>query len=125
MDQQKPSRKKKAKTPSKKASVAPLTSKKDEDLDPLSKAERINIEQVFAQALSKYKDELLSKTKQHNKDLSHLSNIVEEYLSCFALIGYSIEGDKVCVFNAHNAKDEAALVDHLRSTFIDIANNRP
>lgn len=125
MDQRKPSKRKKAKSAPKKASVAPPSIKKDEELNPLSKAERINIEQVFAQALSKYKDELLNKTKQHNKDLSHLSNMVEEYLSCFALIGYSIEGDKVCVFNAHNAKDEAALVDHLRSTFIDIANNRP
>jgi len=115
MDNKKPSRKKKTKAPQ----------KNKEELLPISKFERINIEQVFAQAMADYKDELLSKTKRHNKDLSHLSRIVEEYLSCFALVGFSMEGDKVCIFNAQNAKDEGALVDHLRSTFIDIANNRP
>lgn len=117
MDEKKPSKRgrRKKQTP-------PL---QDEDLLPLSKAESINIEQVFAQALKQYKDELTQKKSIRNKDLGHLTSIVEEYLSCFAIVGFSLEGDKVCIFNASTAKDEGALVDHLRSTFIDIANNRP
>ena len=122
MDEKKPSRKKKV-TPPKDIKSAPVS--ENEELIPLSKIEKINIEKVFAQALDKYKDELLERKKVSNKELSHLGTIVEEYLSCFVIVGFSLEGEKICLFNAQNDRDEGALVDHLRSTFIDIANNRP
>jgi hypothetical protein len=117
MDEKKPSRRGR-----RKKQTHPLA---EDELLPISKAESININQVFAQALKQYKDELLQRKSVHNKDLGQLNSIVEEYLSCFAIVGFSLQGDKVCIFNANTAKDEGALVDHLRSTFIDIANNRP
>ena len=91
---------------------------------PISKAEKINIERLFEQALVRHKKEEADK-KTKLKEISHLALMAEEYLSCFALIGYSLQNEEVVVFNMSTAKDEAALVDLLRSTFIDIASNRP
>jgi hypothetical protein len=91
----------------------------------IPRAEKINIEQLFAQALARHNKELIADKKSKFKELNHLALIAEEYLSCFALIGYSLQDEKVVIFNTPTSKDEAALVDLLRATFIDIANNRP
>ncbi len=91
----------------------------------IPRAEKINIEQLFAQALARHNKELIADKKSKLKELNHLALIAEEYLSCFALIGYSLQDEKVVIFNTPTSKDEAALVDLLRATFIDIANNRP
>ena len=88
--------------------------------------EQLNINHLLTQALSRYKnDAILQDKKDKLGELQHLSNIVEEYLSCFTLIGYTMQGEKVCLFNAATSKDEAALVDLLRATFLEIVNNRP
>lgn len=89
------------------------------------KAEQANINNLFAKALSRYRNELLADQKDKHKELNHLALIAEEYLSCFALIGYSLQDEEVVIFNTPTSKDEAALVDLLRATFIDMASNRP
>lgn len=91
----------------------------------ITKAEQMDIDHLFAQALSRYKKEEILEKKEKVKEMSHLALIAEEYLSSFALIGYSLQNEKVVIFNMPSPKDEAALVDLLRATFIDIANNRP
>ena len=91
----------------------------------INKLEQLDIEQIFAQSLYRYKKEQLVDNKQKAKELDHLYNIIEEYLGCFVLIGFSLQNEKVCLFNAQNSKDEGALVDLLRSTFIEIISNRP
>jgi hypothetical protein len=91
----------------------------------IPKAEKINIEHLFAQALARHNKDLIADKKSKLKELNHLALIAEEYLSCFALIGYSLQDEQVVIFNTPSSKDEAALVDLLRATFIDIANNRP
>jgi hypothetical protein len=91
----------------------------------INKLEQLDIEQIFAQSLSRYKREQLLDSKQKAKEINHLYNIIEEYLSCFVIIGFSLQNEKVCIFNAQNSKDEGALVDLLRSTFIEIISNRP
>jgi hypothetical protein len=96
-----------------------------EEVLPLPKAQQIDINQLFAQAMNRYKNEQVQDNKIKLKELSHLALIAEEYLSCFALIGYSLQDEKVTIFNMPTPKDEAALIDLLRATFIDIANNRP
>lgn len=90
----------------------------------MPKAEQINIDQLFAQALLRHKHDELKDKKLKIKEISHLSLIAEEYLSCFALIGYSLQDEKIVVFNMPTPKDEAALIDLLRSTFFDIVGNR-
>ena len=89
------------------------------------KAEQINIERLFAQALTRHKADVFLDKKTKFKEISHLASIAEEYLSCFALIGYSLQDEQVVIFNMPSPKDEAALVDLLRATFIDMVSNRP
>mgnify|MGYP001547179029 CR=1 FL=1 len=93
---------------------------------PLSAPEQLNVNRLLSQALTRYKNDSLIQDKQDKlKELEHLGKIVEEYLSCFTLIGFTMQGEKVCLFNASTSKDEGALVDLLRSTFLEIINNRP
>ena len=115
----------------KQATVAPVLSADgisipaDDSHPKATKLEQANIEKMILQAFNRYKQEEIQDNKSKVKEVDHLSHIIEEYLSCFVLIGYSLQDEKVCVFNAHTSKDEAALVDHLRATFLDIVNNRP
>jgi len=90
-----------------------------------SKIEKNNIDQLFAQTLARYKKEESIDKKLKFKEISHLTLMAEEYLSCFALIGYSLQDEEVVVLNMPTPKDEAALMDLLRATFIDMVNDRP
>lgn len=89
----------------------------------LSKAEQLTVNQLIAQTLIRYKNEQLQDKKQKFREVGHLAGICEEYLSSFALIGYTLEGEKVVVFNHATPKDQAALMDLLRTTFIGLMSN--
>lgn len=91
----------------------------------LPKAEQINIDHLFAQALLRHKNDAIVDKKLKVKELHHLSSIVGEYLNCFIMIGYSLQDEKVVLLNMPSPKDEAALIDLLRSTFLDLASDRP
>ena len=97
----------------------------DDNLPNISKAEQVNIEQLITQALARHKDEAAVDKKQKVKEMGHLGSLAEEYLSCFLLIGFSIQNEKVILQNISNSKDEAALMDLLRSTFYELIGNRP
>ena len=92
---------------------------------PVSLIDKKNVEELLSRAISRFKLDYLNDKKIKFKEISNLASIAEEYMSCFALIGYSIQNEKVVVFSIPTAKDEAALVDLLRSTFIEIVSNRP
>ena len=98
----------------------------DDSFISTSAAEKINIDQLISQALArhKFKEEDVDK-KAKLKEITHLSKIAEEYLSCYALIGYSMQNEKVVILSTPSSKDEAAMVDLLRATYLDIASNRP
>lgn len=91
----------------------------------IPKAEQINIDQLFAQALLRHKSEMLADKKLKVKELRHFSSIANEYLNSFILIGYSLQDEKVVLLNMPTPKDEAALIDLLRSTFLELASDRP
>lgn len=91
----------------------------------LPKAEKINIDQLFAEALARHKNDAHIDKKSKIKELHHFSAIAGEYLSSFILIGYSLQDEKVVLLNMPTPKDEAALIDLLRSTFLDLASDRP
>lgn len=112
-------RKKKQNSPS---SAEQETDKKVTDI---SKAEQVNIQQLIAQSLSRHKDEIAADKKQKVKELGHLGAVAEEYLSCFLLIGFSLQNERVILQNINNTKDESALMDLLRATFLEMAGNRP
>ena len=81
--------------------------------------------ELIEQSLLRHKRDHLIDRKRNFKEVSHLALIAEEYLSSFALIGYSLQNEKEVVINMPTPKDEAALVDLLRATFVDLASNRP
>lgn len=91
----------------------------------VSKVEQINIDQLITHALSRHKEELAADKKRKVREMGHLASLAEEYLNCFLLIGFSIQNEKVILQSASNSKDEAAIMDLLRSTFIEMASNRP
>lgn len=91
----------------------------------LSKLEKTNVDQLLAQAFLRYKNDLIQDKKHKVKEITHLSSMVEEYLNCFVLVGYSLQDEKVVVLNMPSPKDEAALIDLLRATFLDLASERP
>ena len=113
----------------KKPNTSAKTKKKQnisaESIKAVPKNEKVEINQLFAQALARHKSEVLQDKKQKHKEIDHLTLMTEEYLSCFSIVGYTLQGEQVCVFNANNPRDEAALVDLMRATFLEIANNRP
>jgi hypothetical protein len=57
------------------------------------------------------------------KDLVHLDNIAQEFLKTFIILGYDITGEKVHILHAETPHDRDALVEHLRTTLINILNN--
>lgn len=91
----------------------------------LTNLDLLNIDQLYKQIENRYRDSALLDKKVKYKEMGHLASIAEEYLSCSLIIGYSMEGEKVCILNAQNSKDEAAVADLLRSTFLDMTSNRP
>jgi hypothetical protein len=109
----------------KKKQINPSPVPEEEKNSTISKVEQVNIDQLITQALKRHKDEVAVDKKLKVKELGHLASLTEEYLNCFLLIGFSIQNEKVVLQSITNSKDEAALMDLLRSTFIDLAGNRP
>lgn len=96
-----------------------------ETINDIPKVEKINIEQLLAKALYRYSQEKKIDQKDKHLELTHLCSIIEEYLSCYLLIGFTLQDEQAVIFNASTSKDEGALVDLLRATFVDIINKRP
>lgn len=100
------------------------TPKEDAPDRVVSKAEQAAMDQLIMQALMRYKGEDLE-LKSKQKELMHLATMAQEYLSSFIVIGYSLQGERAIVTHIPTAKDESALIDLLRCTLIDLANERP
>lgn len=105
-------------------SSEPKDSQEETALD-LSKLEEIKINQLITQAFARHKNEIAADKKEKLKELHHLASLVEEYLNCFLILGFSTQNEKVTLQCAHNSKDELALMDLLRTTYFDAATNRP
>jgi hypothetical protein len=77
------------------------------------------IEDLIKQAFLRFSDTVSIKQSKV-KDLEHLDNIAEEYLKTYMILGYDLNGEKVSIMHATNPHDRDALVEHLRTTLIDI-----
>jgi hypothetical protein len=79
------------------------------------------IEDLIKQAFIRfYNTSYTNKSKE--KELDHLNNIMEEYLQSYMVLGYDLNGEKICIMNAHNSSQKDALIEHLRSTLVGILN---
>jgi hypothetical protein len=95
-----------------KSTLIPLDSNQDQSK---------HLEQAIAKAFKKFYSESVSKQNKI-KDLKHLDTIVAEYLQSFMILGYDISGEKICISHASTPAARDALIEHLRSTFLNIMN---
>jgi hypothetical protein len=56
------------------------------------------------------------------RDLTILRGIVEEYLSSFLLLGYTMEGERVILQGYGSPKDKDAVMEFLKNVFIQNHN---
>ena len=59
----------------------------------------------------------------YKSSINNLDSIISEYLSPFVLIGYLPNGDPVEISNISNKRDEEAILERIRKTFIRHTNN--
>lgn len=81
----------------------------------------LQIEDLIKQAFLRFYNTAYT-DKAKAKDLDHLNLIMEEYLKCYMVLGYDLNGEKICVMNAHSSSEKDALIEHLRSTLVGILN---
>ena len=81
----------------------------------------LQIEDLIKQAFLRFYNTAYT-NKAKEKDLDHLNLIMEEYLNYYMVLGYDLNGEKVCIMTAKNATDRDALIEHLRSTLVGILN---
>jgi hypothetical protein len=119
-EKKKPAHGKVTKKPSKKNSISEGLS--GVDTTPSLKGENIlQIEDLIKQAFLRFYNTAYT-DRAKEKDLDHLNNIMEEYLKCYMVLGYDLNGEKICIMNAHSSSEKDALIEHLRSTLVGILN---
>jgi hypothetical protein len=92
----------------------------NQELTPLEK--NLHVEDVIKQAFLRFYDNASIKSFKV-KDLEHLDHIAEEYLKSYMILGYDLNGEKVSIMHAENPHDRDALVEHLRTTLLNIIGN--
>lgn len=52
------------------------------------------------------------------KDMLSLNSVIQEYLSSFVVMGYTLDGTRITIKNTQNDRDEDALIEQLRFIFL-------
>jgi len=60
-------------------------------------------------ALALQLDDYLKNRTLSQKQISTINSFIEEHLSCFVLLGYTVNGDPVSLLNAQTQKDNDSL----------------
>jgi hypothetical protein len=79
--------------------------------------------EVIRKAMISSLEEKLANTNEIKKDLNALSNVVEEFLSSFIILGYTFEGDPVHCISAHNQQEADSLVTLINKFFNNHLND--
>jgi hypothetical protein len=79
------------------------------------------IDEIISQAFTRFYTASLNKQSKI-RDLQNLDVVVAEFLQTFMILGYDINGEKVCITHASTPAARDALVEHLRCTFLSIMN---
>lgn len=85
----------------------------------LQREEASQVEELIKQAFTRFYDK--TKTRQaESLEIKHLDGLVSEYLENFMILGYDTTGQKVTIIHAATQYGKDALIEHLRSTLINI-----
>ena len=85
----------------------------------MSEEDRNIVRATISEALKTYQEKI-EKKQFSERDLQHLHNIVGEYLKTYTIIGFNHNNEKVFVFSVNNQLEKDALLEHFRSTFINV-----
>lgn len=81
------------------------STEKEETAKSVSDSYKRKIEKALEANLEEY-----MKTRSLNqKQISTINSFVEEHLSCFVLLGYTVGGDPISLVNANTQKDSDSL----------------
>jgi hypothetical protein len=89
------------KTPKRKKSK-----KKAEEFKPKDNPE---IEELTQKALSSLLREQLNQKSNRKRDMDALSSTIEEFLTSYVLLGYSLQGEAITIVSAHNQQEADSL----------------
>ncbi|MAF35903.1 hypothetical protein CL622_02175 [archaeon] len=106
----KPKRKKAAKR-AKKIVKKEEQSPEEEQFDP-------GLKRQIRAALQLHLDEFVKRKNLSHKQVQAVNSFIEEYLSCFVLLGYTYDGFPVTVVNAKSPKDSDSLGTMLQKFLI-------
>lgn len=82
------------------------------------------VTEVLSKALFRHRNEAIIDKEDSVKEIESVAHMLEEFVDPFILIGFTLTGEKVFVFNAKNQRDEAAIVDLLREVFFGVIQER-
>lgn len=81
-----------------------------------------NIDEAFKKKIQRaLQDNLIEMAKRKNlsqKQISIINSFIEEHLSCFVLLGYTVNGNPVSLVNAPTQKDSDSLGTLLQKFFM-------
>jgi hypothetical protein len=79
------------------------------------------ITELIRDAFLRFQDTTDIKQSKY-QDLEHMNSIIEEFLSTFMILGYDLNGEKVFIMHAKSHQDKDALIEHLRTTLLNLVN---
>jgi uncharacterized protein (UPF0297 family) len=72
--------------------------------------------------LQKSLDKWLKENENNNsvskRDFALLKGIISEYMDCYLLFGYNINGDRVIIQNFNKPRDRDAIMEFLKTIFL-------
>lgn len=96
------------KTP-KKSKKTPGRDKESGSSKNAPKKESDEFKKKISKALSENLDEYIKTRNLNQKQIAAINGFVEEHLSCFVLLGYTVSGDPISLVNAATQKDSDSL----------------
>jgi len=88
--------------------------KKTESFDPKANAD---IKELTQKALRDVFDEQLKNKTDRKKNLDALAATIEEFLTSYIVIGYTIEGNAINIVSAHNQLEADSLTTLMNRFF--------
>ena len=87
--------------------------KKDEDSEKTTESENKKISDSYKKkieaALEANLEEYIKNRNLNQKQISTINSFIEEHLSCFVLLGYTVSGEPISLVNAPTQKDSDSL----------------
>jgi hypothetical protein len=91
---------------------------KDKNFDPNANKE---VKELTHKALISFLRDQLKNKNESKKDMDALTSQILEFLNCFILLGYNVDGEPVTIISAHN-QQEADSLGSLINKFIFTQN---